>query len=146
MGQGAEFTAVLQQEADLTAGHGVLRTTGLLAVSAQDPDEFQLAVADIEHAAIQASFGTRWLRGQQAQAFLAAALTLCRPFRVTSIDILATAEHDVLPSERSGRTTELLGDVAEPDLRANGNKPVIVAIDQLDGEVVPRDSRRARPM
>lgn len=59
---------VLQQEADLTAGHGLLRTTGLVAVSAQDVDELERAVADIENAAIQASCETRRLWGQQAQA------------------------------------------------------------------------------
>jgi len=46
--QSAEYNDVLQQEADLTAGHGILRTTGLIAVSAQDPDELERAVADIE--------------------------------------------------------------------------------------------------
>ena len=76
--QSAEFNDVLQQEADLTAGHGILRTTGLIAVSAQDPDELERAVADIEQAAIQASCETRRLWGQQAQAFSAAALPLCR--------------------------------------------------------------------
>ena len=72
--QSAEYSDVLQQEADLTAGHGILRTTGLIAVSAQDPDELERAVADIEQAAIQASCETRRLWGQQAQAFSAAAL------------------------------------------------------------------------
>ena len=76
--QSAEYNDVLQQEADLTAGHGILRTTGLIAVSAQDPDELERAVADIEQAAIQASCETRRLWGQQAQAFSAAALPLCR--------------------------------------------------------------------
>jgi hypothetical protein len=76
--QSAEFNDVLQQEADLTAGHGILRTTGLIGVSAQDPDELERAVADIEQAAIQASCETRRLWGQQAQAFSAAALPLCR--------------------------------------------------------------------
>jgi hypothetical protein len=76
--QSAEYHDVLQQEADLTAGHGVLRTTGLIAVSAQDPDELERAVADIEQAAIQASCETRRLWGQQAQAFSSAALPLCR--------------------------------------------------------------------
>ena len=76
--QSAEFNDVLQQEADLTAGHGILRTTGLIAVSAQDIDELERAVADIEQAAIQASCETRRLWGQQAQAFSAAALPLCR--------------------------------------------------------------------
>lgn len=74
----AEYQDVLQQEADLTAGHGILRVTGLIAVSASDPDELERAVADIEQAAIQASCETRRLWGQQAQAFTAAALPLCR--------------------------------------------------------------------
>lgn len=76
--QSAEYNDVLQQEADLTAGHGILRVTGLIAVSAQDPHELERAVADIEQAAIQASCETRRLWGQQAQAFSAAALPLCR--------------------------------------------------------------------
>jgi len=76
--QSAEYNDVLQQEADLTAGHGILRTTGLIAISAHDPDELERAVADIEQAAIQASCETRRLWGQQAQAFSAAALPLCR--------------------------------------------------------------------
>lgn len=74
----AEYEDVLQQEADLTAGHGVLRLTGLIAVSAPTPDDLDAAVAAIEQAAIQASCETRRLVGQQAQAFAAAALPLCR--------------------------------------------------------------------
>ncbi len=76
--QSAEYDDVLQQEADLTAGHGILRVTGLIAVSAPDLDELERAVADIEQAAIQASCETRRLWGQQAQALSAAALPLCR--------------------------------------------------------------------
>jgi hypothetical protein len=76
--QTAEYQDVLQQEADLTAGHGVLRYTGLLAISAVTPHELDAAVAEIEQAAIQASCETRRLVGQQAQAFVAAALPLCR--------------------------------------------------------------------
>lgn len=76
--RGAEYNDVLQQEADLTAGHGLLRTTGLIAVSAHNPDELERAVAEIEQAAIQASCETRRLWGQQAQALSAAALPLCR--------------------------------------------------------------------
>src|SRR3954470_14516052 len=75
----AEYADVLQQEADLTAGHGVLRATGLIAISAPDLQELERAVAEIEQAAIQASCETRRLWGQQAQAFSAAALPLCRP-------------------------------------------------------------------
>ena len=76
--QSAEFQDVLQQEADLTAGHGILRATGLISISAPDLDELERAVAAIEQAAIQASCETRRLWGQQAQAFSAAALPLCR--------------------------------------------------------------------
>ncbi|QTE28620.1 SCO6880 family protein [Pengzhenrongella sicca] len=77
--QHAEYADVLQQEADLTAGHGVLRATGLICVSAPDLIELEQAVAAIEQAAIQASCETRRLWGQQAKAFAAAALPLCRP-------------------------------------------------------------------
>ena len=76
--QSAEYQDVLQQEADLTSGHGVLRYTGLIAVSATSNDELEAAVSAIEQAAIQASCETRRLVGQQAQAFVAAALPLCR--------------------------------------------------------------------
>ena len=69
---------VLQQEADLTAGHGVLRVSGLIAVSAPSSEELDAAVSAIEQAAIQASCETRRLVGQQAQAFTAAALPLAR--------------------------------------------------------------------
>ncbi len=72
--QSAENTDVLQQETDLTTGHGILRAVGLVSVSAPTPDELERAVASIEQAAIQASCETRRLWGQQAQAFAAAAL------------------------------------------------------------------------
>ena len=74
----AEFDDVLQQEADLTAGHGVLRYTGLISVTAPTVEELDANVAAIEQAAIQASCETRLLVGQQAAAFTAAALPLCR--------------------------------------------------------------------
>src|SRR5680860_998497 len=76
--QSAEYHDVLQQEADLTAGHGILRVTGLINVTASDADVLESVVAGIEQAAIQASCETRRLWGQQAQAFNAAALPLCR--------------------------------------------------------------------
>jgi len=75
----AELDDVLQQEADLTAGHGVLRVSGLVSVSAPTVDELDAAVSAVEQAAIQASCETRRLVGQQAVAFTAAALPLCRP-------------------------------------------------------------------
>jgi hypothetical protein len=77
-GATAEYEDVLQQEADLTAGHGVLRVSGLISVSAPSVDELDAAVAAVEQAAIQASCETRRLVGQQAVAFTAAALPLCR--------------------------------------------------------------------
>ena len=74
----AEYADVLKQEADLTSGHGVVRYVGLLGVSAKTEEELQSALAAIEQAAVQASCETRTLVGQQAQAFTAAALPLCR--------------------------------------------------------------------
>ncbi|WP_330124261.1 SCO6880 family protein, partial [Propionibacterium freudenreichii] len=76
--QSAELGDVLQQEADLTAGHGVLRVTGLITVTASTPEGLDASVAAVEQAAIQASCETRRLVGQQAQAFAAAALPVCR--------------------------------------------------------------------
>lgn len=75
----AEYHDVLQQETELTAGHGVLRVVGLVSISAPTRDELDAAVSQVEQAAIQASCETRRLVGQQAQAFTAAALPLCRP-------------------------------------------------------------------
>lgn len=76
--QSVEYQDVLRQESDLTAGHGLLRYTGLIAVTAPTVDELDSAVAAIEQAAIQASCETRLLVGQQAAAFTAAALPLAR--------------------------------------------------------------------
>jgi len=59
--QSAEYQDVLQQEADLTAGHGILRATGLIAITAADLDVLERAVCAIEQAAIQASCETRRL-------------------------------------------------------------------------------------
>lgn len=67
--QAAEYDDVLTQEADLAAGHGVLRATGLITVSATDRDGLEHDVAAVEQAAIQASCETRRLWGQQAAAF-----------------------------------------------------------------------------
>ncbi|MDN6530436.1 MAG: PrgI family protein, partial [Brevibacterium sp.] len=77
-GQTAEYQDVLQQEADLTSGHGILRYTGLINISAPSQDDLEAAVAAVEQAAIQASCETRRLVGQQAQAFTVAALPLAR--------------------------------------------------------------------
>ena len=60
------------------AGHGDLRYAGFICVTAADLDALHAARAAIEQAAIQAGCETRLLVGQQAQAFTAAALPLCR--------------------------------------------------------------------
>lgn len=76
--QSAEYADVLRQESDLAAGHGVLRYTGLISVSAPSVEELDAAISAIEQAAIQGSCETRRLVGQQARAFTVAALPLCR--------------------------------------------------------------------
>ncbi len=76
--QTAEYHDVLQQEADLTAGRGILRYTGLITITATTIEDLDATVAALEQAAIQANCETRLLAGQQAQAFTAAALPLCR--------------------------------------------------------------------
>ncbi|MFG1966109.1 SCO6880 family protein [Nonomuraea sp. NPDC049028] len=75
--QSAEYYDVLQQETDLTTGRGTLRTNGFIAVSAQDPDELERMVADIEQAAKQSSCESRRLWGQQSSS-RGAALPPCR--------------------------------------------------------------------
>jgi hypothetical protein len=75
--QSAEYRDVLQQEAELTAGHGILRTTGLITISAPDDHELEKAIATVEQAAIQSCCETRRLWGQQARSF-ATALPLSR--------------------------------------------------------------------
>jgi hypothetical protein len=72
--QVAEYDDVLTQEAELAAGHGVLRATGLITVSAADLDGLEHDVAAVEQAAIQAGCETRRLWGQQSVA-LAQTLT-----------------------------------------------------------------------
>lgn len=73
--QTAEYDDVLTQEADLAAGHGVLRATGLITVSATGFDELEHDVAAVEQVAIQAGCETRRLWGQQATAHARAAWT-----------------------------------------------------------------------
>ncbi|MDR3106608.1 MAG: hypothetical protein LBU05_00165 [Bifidobacteriaceae bacterium] len=74
----AEYEDVLKQEADLTQGHGVVRYTGLVTVTAPSRPELGKALAAVGQAAVQAACETRVLAGQQAQAFTAAALPLAR--------------------------------------------------------------------
>jgi hypothetical protein len=67
--QTVEYDDILAQEAELAAGHGVVRATGLVTVSATDPDELEHDVAAVEQAAIQAGCETRRLWGQQTEGF-----------------------------------------------------------------------------
>jgi ABC-2 type transport system ATP-binding protein len=117
--QGAEYNDVLQQEADLITGHRILRTTGLIAVSAQDPDELERAVVDIEQAAIQASCETRRLWGQQAQAFSAAALPLCRS---------AWQESATLVGRRAVASIELTNRICPADLTMTLRQSCMLAV------------------
>lgn len=75
--QNAEYQEMFQQQADLTAGHGVLRYSGPVSVTADTLEDLDAAVSAITKAAIQSSCETRKLVGQQAKAFTAA-LPLCR--------------------------------------------------------------------
>lgn len=52
------------QEADLTAGHGILRYTGLITITATTIEDLDTHVAALEQAAIQANCETRLLAGQ----------------------------------------------------------------------------------
>lgn len=62
----------------MAAEHGILCSTGLIAVSAPTVEELDASVALIEQASIQASCKTRLLVGQQASVFTSAALPLYR--------------------------------------------------------------------
>jgi hypothetical protein len=73
-----EYQDLLQRERELVAGHTDLLFAGFLAVTATSKDSLDAAVADVQRAAIQAGCETRRLVGQQAQAFIAAALPLGR--------------------------------------------------------------------
>jgi hypothetical protein len=74
--QTAEYHDVLQQEADLTAGHGVLRYTGLIAVSAPTVEELDAASPRSSRPRSKPPARPALLVGQQAAAFTAAALPL----------------------------------------------------------------------
>ena len=73
-----ELHDVIDRERALIAGHTDLRFTGLVAVTAATREALASAVAQVERAATQCCCETRVLYGQQARAFLAAALPLAR--------------------------------------------------------------------
>jgi len=72
----AETAEIARREADLVAGHGDLRFTGLITVTAPDEDALAAACAATEAAATQALCEVRRLVAQQGQAHAAAALPL----------------------------------------------------------------------
>ncbi len=74
----AEVADLERREAELVAGHGDLRFTGLVTVSAPSQAELDDRCAALETAAAQAMCEVRRLVGQQGVAFLAAALPLAR--------------------------------------------------------------------
>ncbi len=75
--QSAELDDVLQQEADLVSGHGSLRYTGLIAITAGTSDELDTAVSAIEQAAVQVSCETRRLGVLLMEAYDSGASIFC---------------------------------------------------------------------
>ncbi|WP_033253082.1 SCO6880 family protein [Kitasatospora phosalacinea] len=73
-----EYADVKQRELQLIAGHADVAMTGLLVVSADDPEQLSAACAQVETAAVAALIDLRRLTMQQAEAFTAAALPLAR--------------------------------------------------------------------
>lgn len=73
-----EFDDIKRREEEINFGHADMRFAGFVAISADSKDDLTRAVREIEQAAIQGDCETRVLVGQQAQAFLAAALPLGR--------------------------------------------------------------------
>ena len=67
-----------RREEDLIAGHGDLRFTGLISVTATTREELEDACASLQSSAGQAGCELRRLVGQQVQAFAVAALPLAR--------------------------------------------------------------------
>ena len=74
----AEVADLERREAELVAGHGDLRFTGLVTVSADSPAELEQRCAAMETAAAQAMCEVRRLVGQQGVAHAAACLPLAR--------------------------------------------------------------------
>lgn len=74
----AEVADLDRREAELVAGHGDLRFTGLVTVSADNPADLEQRCAAMETAAAQAMCEVRRLVGQQGAAHAAASLPLAR--------------------------------------------------------------------
>jgi Putative type VII ESX secretion system translocon, EccE len=69
---------VVARERALISGHADMAFSGFLAVTTASEDELAAAVSQVERAATQAACETRVLYGQQAQAFVVAALPFAR--------------------------------------------------------------------
>lgn len=65
----ADRLAAVRQDADFTAGHGIVPYRGLIGVSAPINDDLDPHVTAIERAAIHAACETQLLVGQQAAPF-----------------------------------------------------------------------------
>jgi antitoxin (DNA-binding transcriptional repressor) of toxin-antitoxin stability system len=74
----AEVADLERREAELVSGHGDLRFTGLITISAPDLAALEERAAAMETAAAQAMCEVRRLVGQQGHAHLAAMLPLAR--------------------------------------------------------------------
>ena len=72
------MTELGRREAELVAGHGDLRFTGLITVTAPTLEDLESACTATEAAAAQSMCEVRRLVGQQAAAHAAAALPLAR--------------------------------------------------------------------
>jgi len=73
-----EYDDVVVRERALISGHADMAFSGFLAVTAGSESELSVAVSQVERAATQAACETRVLYGQQAQAFVVAALPFAR--------------------------------------------------------------------
>lgn len=76
--QEQEQTDVQQREKELVAGHGEVRFSGFITISASTKEELAAAEAKLRHGASQAHVELRALYGQQHQGFLVSALPLGR--------------------------------------------------------------------
>ncbi len=74
----AEVEDLARREQELVAGHGDMRFTGLVTVTAPTPEELETACAATEAAAAQSLCEVRRLVGQQGLAHLAGAVPLAR--------------------------------------------------------------------
>ena len=73
-----EYEDLLSRERSVVAGHTDVEFTGLITVTAPDPEALDAACAQITRAAAQSACEVRPLYGRQAQGFITGALPLAR--------------------------------------------------------------------